>query len=527
MNMNKIKLVILANSKNDNYQINNIIKNLKFKKIYITILYSNNSHLSKKYFLHKLLFKIIFFIEKKFVYPNFLLNNKKNIIIKKKNQSFNEYFTNKLDIKKNNNSPDVVIDLGHHIVNQNFLKKIKFGLWFLDHNVKDNFYIGFYDCLFNKKVTKSILFKQTFLKDKILTNCLDKSNLNNKVNFWLRNKLFIIDKSSNLISKNLNRIFYRLKFENHKFKKKKQFEIKLLYLIQYFLKKYLLNFIIRFNLFGNKDTSLWSLHISDNNKSFIKSPKTIINKSIRIMPPKNSEWADPFIFSYKDKEYVFFENNDLTVNKGKISYGELDQNKLINIKDILNFKFHLSYPFIWKYNDNFFLIPETSEKKSIHIWKAKKFPNKWYFFKTILKGEFCCDTTILQDWSKNNWLFTNKSNDESNDPNNELYIYKIIGDFKKIIPHKLNPVIIDCLTARNGGQLINDKKLLRPSQINDSSGYGIGLNINKVISLDLSSYKEKILKKITPNIIKNADGLHHINNSNKHIIFDVRYKNLK
>ena len=41
----------------------------------------------------------------------------------------------------------------------------------------------------------------------------------------------------------------------------------------------------------------------------------------------------------------------------------------------------------------------------------------------------------ILDNKKNYWLFTNKSNDQTDDYSNELYIYKIIGDFKKIIPH--------------------------------------------------------------------------------------------
>lgn len=519
--MNKIKLLILACNKDDNSQINNIIRNLKFKKIFITILYSNNNGIINKSFLYKILFKIIFLIERRFLNYKFPVYNKKKITIKKKNQSINEYFND----KKKNDSIDVIIDLGNHVIRNNFLKNIKYGLWYLNYNVKNNFYIGFKDCLFKKKITKSFLFKKTFLKNKISTVCLDKSNLNNKINFWLRNRQFILDKSSNLFSKNLNRIFYGLKFENYKYSvNQNNFEIRLYDLFSYILKKYLLNFINRLNFFSKKNSSLWSLHLTKFEKNFIKNSKKSIANSFRIKPPRNFEWADPFIFSYKKKDYVFFENNDLKLNKGKISFGEINQNKLIKIKDILNLNFHLSYPFIWEYEGNFYLLPETSENKSIHIWKAKKFPNKWVYFKTLLKNEYCCDTTILQDKSKNNWLLTNKSNDHSNDPNNELYIYKIIGNFKKLIPHKLNPVITDCLTARNAGQLIIGNQLLRPSQINDSSGYGIGLNINKITSLSLTSYKEKIITKIIPKKIKNTDGLHHISNSKKNIIFDVRYK---
>ena len=73
--------------------------------------------------------------------------------------------------------------------------------------------------------------------------------------------------------------------------------------------------------------------------------------------------------------------------------------------------------------------------------------------------------------------------------------------------------------------LYKSKQLFRPSQINDSTGYGIGLNINRITKLDISSYKEKIIKKnFSYKTIANTDGLHHVNNSTKYIIFDVRYK---
>ena len=99
--MNKIKIVILAKNKYDNYQINNIIKNLKFKKLDITILYSNTNYLLKKSFLYRSLFKIIFFIEKRFINNDHSLHTRKEIIINKKNQSIDQYFDNKLKKKKN------------------------------------------------------------------------------------------------------------------------------------------------------------------------------------------------------------------------------------------------------------------------------------------------------------------------------------------------------------------------------------------------------------------------------------------
>ena len=60
---------------------------------------------------------------------------------------------------------------------------------------------------------------------------------------------------------------------------------------------------------------------------------------------------------------------------------------------------------------------------------------------------------------KNNlWLFINKSIDKFKDHDSELYIYKVENNFDKFIPHKLNPVIIDCRFARNAGNLFYYKK---------------------------------------------------------------------
>ena len=48
---------------------------------------------------------------------------------------------------------------------------------------------------------------------------------------------------------------------------------------------------------------------------------------------------------------------------------ELVNSKLINIQDILVKNYHLSYPFIYKFKKNYYLIPETHEnKKNFEIY---------------------------------------------------------------------------------------------------------------------------------------------------------------
>ena len=68
--------------------------------------------------------------------------------------------------------------------------------------------------------------------------------------------------------------------------------------------------------------------------------------------------------------------------------------------------FHLSYPYIFKFENNIYMLPETAQVNEIRLYKCIDFPMKWKFFKTIKKDIFAVDNMIF---FKNNywWLFTN------------------------------------------------------------------------------------------------------------------------
>ena len=179
----------------------------------------------------------------------------------------------------------------------------------------------------------------------------------------------------------------------------------------------------------------------------------------------------------------------------------------------MNKKYHISYPFIFKLNNKFFLTPETSEKKELQIWVSTKFPYKWKLFKKFFKNESVADPTLFKDKKNNLWLFLNKSIDKFNNHDSELYIYKVQGLFNKLIEHKKNPVIINSEFARNAGNLFYYKKfLIKPSQINTYEKYGNGVYFLKILKLDLKNFYFKKIKKI--NLI------HHFSNHNNFIAYD-------
>jgi hypothetical protein len=279
-------------------------------------------------------------------------------------------------------------------------------------------------------------------------------------------------------------------------------------LIKYYLKKLL-----------KKDNSNWILGLIQGDINEVN-----LKKSIFFKPPVNEFWADPFLIIYKKKKYVFFEKFLKKENKGILSVGEIKNNKLMNIRDILNKNYHLSYPFVFKRGNFFYLIPETHENKRLEIYRPNNFPYEWKLYSTAFHGEIVADPTIL--FYKNKlWLFINKTKKILNKLNKDLYIYQIDNlKFSKITPHKENPVISSLERGRNAGNFfIENNKIYRPSQINKTNNYGYGICISEIKKLDINEYVEKKIKIIKPNLFKNLKGMHLLSKKGNYTLIDFNF----
>ena len=281
--------------------------------------------------------------------------------------------------------------------------------------------------------------------------------------------------------------------------------------IKYFVKKIF-----------NADDENWCIGMFYDDFSFLNLKKIKIFKK-----PTDEFWADPFLVQYKKKRYVFFEKFKKKQNKGILSVGEIENDKLVNIKDILIKDYHLSYPFIFKKGGSYYLIPETHQNKRLEIYKAKNFPYVWRLYSTAFNGEIVADPTIFL-FDKKLWLFINKTKKKLSNLNKDLYIYQIDSlKLKKITEHKKNPVISNFKGGRNAGNIFKlNGKIYRPSQINKCKKYGYGLQISEIIKLNINTYFEKKEKIILPNFLKNLKGTHHISKSGRLSIIDMNFKKL-
>jgi len=236
-------------------------------------------------------------------------------------------------------------------------------------------------------------------------------------------------------------------------------------------------------------------------------------------------WADPFILKYEGDNYVFFERYLYKTKEGIISCGKIENDRLVDIRDILELEYHLSFPFIFEENGEIFLMPETNRNKRIEIYKCTGFPDKWELYSTALEGEKLIDPVLYKDNQNQIWLFVNIGNSVISS-DTDLHIFKVNSlKMNELIPHKQNPVIIDCRRARNAGALFRYKgDLYRPSQCNIDGIYGRGLNINKVKKLSIDEYIEEPVLTIMPDFQKHLSGIHHMHQANDCFVFDAAYK---
>lgn len=235
--------------------------------------------------------------------------------------------------------------------------------------------------------------------------------------------------------------------------------------------------------------------------------------------PSLSFWADPFPIKFKNKEYVFFEEMNWETNLGQISVIELgDQREVKSKKVIIQENFHMSYPNVFFYDDEYYMIPETSDNNKLSIYRCHNFPYEWKHEIDLFNNIKLVDATWAY-YDDLYWLFANKIEEFENENNEKLYLYYSESLFStNWKAHPSNPIIDDASCARSAGKIYSDNgKLFRPSQ-NCLKSYGGNVVVNEIIELNTKNYQEKKISEIYPD--KGYSGMHTINSDGGVQVFD-------
>jgi len=245
---------------------------------------------------------------------------------------------------------------------------------------------------------------------------------------------------------------------------------------------------------------------------------------INIKQPENLSRADSFSIEFGNNIYIFFEEWVTGLNaKGHLSVGELDidKNELTNVHKILEKKYHLSYPFVFKYKNEWYLVPETHQNRSIVLYKFTEFPYKLKKVKTLIDNINAADTTLT---IKDNtvYLFTNiKEYGKSHSDNLSLFYSDDLlnNDFKG---HSMNPLKIDNRYARMAGSFVKEDGILYRYAQDCSISYGDCMYKFEIIELTRDSYKEKMIETVRkPNKCVSS---HTFSKSDNFVVIDVIYR---
>src|SRR3972149_1923025 len=421
---------------------------------------------------------------------------------------------------------DVIINLSSLKVKGKIIDSIKFGIWYFNpiSRIFDDL-SGFEEILNDTPIITTNLqcITNNEENEKIITGCYSPTNFlslrrsSNAVN-WNKSKIILLSLEKLY---NLNKLDPRIQNETiinnvvnlSSILNNRQYAKLFLKMIQKSMKSKFYNkfYFDQWILMFNFDT-----HLS-----------TSFSKFQSLKPEKDRFWADPHIVFEDNYYYIFLEEFPYAQNKGHITLFQMNENGNIQTrKKILEKSYHLSYPFVFKFKDTYYMIPETHSNHAIELYECINFPFTWKFSKNLMKNIDAVDTTLFHHNDKW-WLFTCISRYNQIKTWDDLFLFYtddlIEGSWKS---HPYNPIVSDIRKARSAGKIfLRDGNIIRPSQ-DSSGGYGTGIVLNK-INFDEENYNETVLEILRPNWNPKITGLHTIQYASGLTVIDAKLKRMR
>lgn len=222
--------------------------------------------------------------------------------------------------------------------------------------------------------------------------------------------------------------------------------------------------------------------------------------------------ADPFLHRRGDVWHMFFEVYNFDSDRGEIGWATSHDGASWQYQQIvLREAFHLSYPYVFEWEQRCYMIPETHQAKSVRLYEARRFPVEWVCVDELLTGGTFNDSSIFYHdghW----WLFSETSAGMPFDTLRLYFATDLRGPWKE---HPRSPIVEgDPTSARPAGRVsVFPDRIIRYAQ-DCSTVYGAGVRAFEIVELTTGTYRERPMIR-RPLLGANwrvwaQGGMHHI-----------------
>ncbi|EJL28315.1 hypothetical protein [Novosphingobium sp. AP12] len=232
--------------------------------------------------------------------------------------------------------------------------------------------------------------------------------------------------------------------------------------------------------------------------------------------------ADPFGLWKNGELHVFFENFDYRTAHGTIGVHVLDNTlNVMESRIVLKEPWHLSYPFVFEWEGDVWMLPEACGSGASTLYRALAFPWTWEPAASITLDVVPIDATLL--FAKGSWWMFYAPAGSNLERLTELYLAQAPTPLGPWQPHQGNPFYTDLQGARPGGTAFEmGGQVVLPLQ-DCRKSYGSGLKLLTIANLGEPSMSASAGSLLTPPpTAAFSDGFHTLSEAGPVTLVDVK-----
>ncbi|HEX2829938.1 MAG TPA: hypothetical protein VHP37_26560 [Burkholderiales bacterium] len=217
-------------------------------------------------------------------------------------------------------------------------------------------------------------------------------------------------------------------------------------------------------------------------------------ETLAVASPYASYYADPFLLVARGERWLFVEEFHCPSNRAHISAMRVGENLRVGEAVLaLDPGCHTSFPFVFEHDGAVYLLPETSQARSVDLYVCEGLPDRWRLAQRLLSGVDCADSVLLLHGGV--WYLVTSQADEGAKQRRALAIYwsetLLSGHWT---PHPVNRRRLYADRphgyGRNAGAIVRaGDDLLRPMQAS-TRYYGEAASLMRIDALTPERYAE-------------------------------------